>query len=45
MLSAIGKLTSGLSFLGLQPAKPYENPLEVTWRQVGAARSNGQWIS
>jgi hypothetical protein len=37
--------TSGLSFLGLRPAKPYENPSEVTWRQVGAARSKGQWIS
>jgi len=38
-------ITSCLSFLGLRPAKPYENPSEVTCRQVGAARSNGQWIS
>jgi hypothetical protein len=39
------RITSGLSFLGLRPAKPYENDSEVVWQQVGAARSNGQWIS
>jgi hypothetical protein len=38
-------IISGLSFLGLRPAKPYENASEVTSRQVGAARSNEQWIS
>ena len=37
-------VTSGLSLLGLRPAKPYENNSEVIWQQVRAARSNGQWI-
>jgi hypothetical protein len=27
--SAIGKLTSGLSLLGLRPAKPYENKFQT----------------